>query len=101
MPRETTCDICGLTFVAKTNRTRYCSDICRNAAKRESQNKAQRKQRKKKKEKPNPINANMSFDDVQAWIQKHYKKTGVLLSYGKAVAKIEQEKGREKSVEKN
>lgn len=92
MPCDTTCDICGATFIAKTKRIKYCSNTCRAMAKRESQNKAQRNQRKKKREQLNPIKTSVSVDDVQIWIQKYYKRTGVLLSYGKAVVKIEQER---------
>lgn len=93
MPSEVKCEICGKEFTARMARYKYCSDKCRRAAIREkARNSWHQQERARKSRKTMPCKG-MSVHAVILWIREYYEKTGVLLSYGKAVAKIEQEKG--------
>ena len=45
--------------------------------------------KKERKQRATQFGVKMTVSDVMRWIQRHYEETGVLLSYGKAVVKIE------------
>ena len=85
-----TCYSCGKEFLGKWEK-KYCSPECR----RRGFSSAVQRRRSKRlilEKKPQPrkrTEPTMSIADVLRWIDRHYEKTGVLLSYGKAVVKIE------------
>lgn len=89
------CKCCGSEFEIGRGR-KYCSEICRlkmgriNSAEK---NRRRREARKHERERP-AVSKGLTVKDVMDWIQRHYEETGVLLSYGKAVAKMEQQKVR-------
>ena len=91
---ERTCYSCGKTFLGKWEK-KYCSPECR---RRGFASTVQRRRQKRivMVKKPQPrkkTEPKLSIADVLAWISRYYEKTGVLLSYGKAVVKIEAEGG--------
>lgn len=77
--KEVSCRVCGTVFTGYAN-SWYCSAECRRRA---------AKIRKKDGRKRRRSSERMTVQDVLVWIQKHYEETGVLLSYGKAVARLE------------
>lgn len=94
---EVACKICGKIFLARSTQYSYCSQVCRRRGLQERNVAYLRRKRQEEKRVCEPQRKSapsMSVHAVIVWIRKHYEKTGVLLSYGKAVAKIEQEKGR-------
>lgn len=94
---EVACKVCGKIFLARSSQYSYCSQVCRKRGIREGNAAYHRRKRREEKEMQQPQRKSaptMSVHAVIVWIREYYEKTGVLLSYGKAVAKIEQEKGR-------
>lgn len=87
--RERVCRVCGATYMGFASRM-YCSKECRTIgrasviAKRRRKKESEDRPQQRVMEKPS-----MTVADVMRWIQRHYEETGVLLSYGKAVVKIE------------
>lgn len=76
------CVICGASFTAATNNTKYCCNECR---KRGDANKKKREREAKKAKRPK-----MSINKVIAFCVEYEKKTGRYLKYGDAVAMLEQ-----------
>lgn len=93
MPAEIKCEICGKIFIARMARYKYCSDECRKEAIREKNRYSWHQKERARKSKRRAPREGMSVHEVIVWIREYYEKTGVMLSYGKAVAKIEKEKG--------
>lgn len=77
---EKECAWCGLPFMARSNRQKFCSMNCRDAAKRQRDSERDHQ----------PQSSSTScdwlkkFEPVQAFIDEYKSKTGKLLSYGKA-----------------
>ena len=94
MPFPVKCAVCGSSFYGRTTKSRYCSDECKEKGHKRVQSawvaKYLKKKQKAEKE-PRRVRKAMSIDDVNKWVEKHYAKTGELLSYGKAVARMEME----------
>lgn len=91
--KERVCHVCGTVFLGNASK-KYCSPHCQQIGRTKalSRNRAKKEREKRAFEKQEPTLRNapsMTVRDVLRWIQRHYEKTGVLLSYGKAVAKIE------------
>lgn len=84
------CVICGNVFYRKrpNNNQTTCSDECRRI--RERQRDRERRERERKnRNKDNDKKIKYSISDVFKFIEEYKEKTGVLLSYGKAVLKME------------
>ncbi len=73
------CCYCHKKFEAKSQNKRYCSSTCKIAAQKE------------KKKQPKQKGIKYSFEEIQRYIDRVKNDTGVLLSYGKAVVKMESE----------
>lgn len=80
------CVVCGNEFYRhKPNNNQItCSDECHRIRDRQL----------RKNRKANKKNIKFSFDDVDKFIEEYKYKTGDLLSYGKAVQKMEYLKGK-------
>lgn len=39
-----------------------------------------------------PKKVDVSFSEIQTYIERYYRKTGILLSYGKAVVRMDEQK---------
>ncbi len=92
MPVEMTCRLCGRRFSARSNRCAYCSPECKRQGKRETNRVYQlRRQAKAARQAGRRSSPKWSFAEITAWIQRHYEETGELLSYGKAVCRLERE----------
>lgn len=81
--KEISCRHCGAVFIGYAN-SQYCSAECR----RRAENLRKKDGRKRRRMRAAPLSEGMTVRDVLAWIERHYEKTGVLLSYGKAVARL-------------
>ncbi len=87
-----TCCSCGATFEGHPN-AMYCSDECRRLGKKKSSIRNYHRNKSKPKAEKRPAKLqkkSVTVNDVLQWIQQHYERTGVLLSYGKAVTIMEQ-----------
>ena len=78
------CVVCGVFFVPRHGNCRMCSPACRDERQRSNVRSWQRAHapsalRKQEKQ---------SVSDVERYIQEHHKRTGVWLSYGKAVVRM-------------
>ena len=89
---QITCCSCGATFEGHPN-AMYCSDSFRGLGQKKSSIRYYHRNKSKPKAEKHTSKfqkKGVTVDDVFRWIQQHYEKTGVLLSYGKAVVLIEQ-----------
>lgn len=81
------CAICGALFVPRHGNCKVCGPACRDER--------QRKQVQSWKKTHSPLALRkaerQTWSDVERYIQDHHKRTGVWLSYGKAVAKMARE----------
>ena len=78
------CAVCGTMFVPRHGNCKVCSTACRDERQRRSVKKWKRAHspaalRKQERQ---------SVSDVERYIQDHHRRTGVWLSYGKAVARM-------------
>lgn len=84
-----TCLTCGANFMGFARST-YCCTKCRdlyNRERRAEQKKLWKKMKAKEADRQNGKTSCVEeANKIIRWIDEHYKKTGVLLSYGKAVA---------------
>ena len=87
--REVVCYNCGKTYIGPAN-TRYCSAECRAFVKK-MQNKRKKKTAEIQSKVSGPFRG-MTVSEVLRWIDQYKEKTGILVSYGKAVMLIEKEK---------
>ena len=78
------CEYCGTLFTSRSKKSRFCSADCREA------------EEARLKEERARIRQNAAFEPVFAYINRFYKETGILLSYGKAVARMQVERDAEK-----
>lgn len=81
------CEWCGKSYKKIRGIQKYCSPGC----KRDATNEKAQQYRKSKQAATACARSGSSFRDVQAYIDQVQKETGVLLSYGKAVVRMEQE----------
>lgn len=87
MPRESkkkkSCAYCGALFTPRTKNSLFCSADCR-----EAEQGRLKKERARKRQ-------NTSFLPVFEYIDRVYKEEKILLSYGKAVARMQAERDAE------
>ncbi len=94
MPRkpkkQKACEYCGELFTPRTQSSRFCSADCREAEQKSKQRDRAR------------VRQNAAFASVFAYINRYYQETGIYLSYGKAVARmqIERQQQKKEQVEK-
>lgn len=88
------CAVCGTLFRATTQRRRYCSAECAKFAEKELSRKRRKKYTAalKKKEGKVYYGKGPTIAEVLAYAEQNKERFGRYLSYGKAVAKMEQEK---------
>ncbi len=79
------CEICGEIF-NKIGRAKFCSEFCRQTAKRRAAN---RGVKKAKRDPHRGLRRVMSVNEVLAYGEAQARH----LTYGKAVAKLERERG--------
>ncbi len=84
------CPICETVFLG-SRRQKYCSDDCRKRARqlqeRDSSRRARQKRRQQRQQMPQK--PTRTVEDVFVYIERVYRETGVYLSYGKAVVRME------------
>ena len=87
----TSCEMCGRLFF-KLRGQKYCTPECRKKAAniQTAISRELKKKKAEKKERPQPA---MGFSEVFAYIERVKRETGVCLTYGKAVARLERERG--------
>lgn len=88
------CLHCGTNFIGYA-RSLFCCDVCRRLYHREARAEKKRLWKMQKARQEERQNGKVSdveeANKIIRWIERHYKETGVLLSYGKAVAFMERE----------
>ena len=85
---EKKCPICNRVFLSRGNGGKYCSDPCRREGKLEIY-RATMKKKRAEKEAPRRRKPTFSIDDVVAYTNEVYRRTGELISYGEAVRRLE------------
>ncbi len=85
--KEVSCRHCGTVFTGYAN-SRYCSAECRRRAAKIRKKDGRKRRSIFSEARAGRSSERMTVQDVLVWIQKHYDETGVLLSYGKAVARM-------------
>ena len=79
---ELSCEICGKSFLSKSNQAKYCSDECRKLINKSIEKDVCRRKRATRQPK-------ISIYEVIEYAKKLTEETGKYVSYGQASAMLE------------